>query len=188
MNLAVGETSPICGMCTDVINEATADPKNIICRTKLFVVTINPRWSPHLGRVAIAPIRHIGTDGVYGMESLYDKERLELSRLRKNVTDSIVKAFSHYGISRREGCAHIDAIVRPSLHPSLDLFPTYDQAPKYRDWTFPSYKKMELEVGSANKNLEKVTAVLASFSDPMLLMPLELRSLIANDLRNCLEI
>jgi hypothetical protein len=188
MNIAVGITAPICGMCTDVINQVTADPKNIVCITKLFVVTINPRWSPHLGRVAIAPVRHIGPDGVYGMELLDENERLELSRLRKDVTDSIVKAFSHYGISRREGCAHIDAIVRPSLHPSLDLFPTYDQAPKYKDWTFPSYKKVELEIGSANKNLKKVPTVLASFSDPTLLMPPELRSSIANDLRTCLEI
>ena len=162
MNLTVGIAAPICGMCVDVINAATADSKNIVCRTELFAVTINPRWSPHLGRVAIAPVRHIGPDGVYGMESLGDKERLELSRLRKEVTDSMVKAFGHYGISRREGCVHIDAIVRPSLHPSLDLFPTYDKAPKYKGWTFPSYKKVELEIGSAHKNLKPITAALRS--------------------------
>ena len=188
MNKAAGLKAPICSMCADVINEATADSKNIVCRTKLFVVTINPRWSPHLGRVAIAPVRHIGHDGVYGMESLNEEERLELSRLRKDVTDSIVKAFNHFGISQREGCVHIDAIVRPSLHPSLDLFPTYDNAPKYKDWTFPSYKKVELEIGSAHANVKKISTVLASFSDPSLIMPPELRKLIENDLRSFLEI
>jgi len=177
-----------CGMCQAAINKATADEINIVYRTKLFVVTINPRWSPHLGRVAIAPLRHIGVNGVYGMESLDKNESLEFSKLRKVVTDSIASAFGQYGISKREGCSHIDAITRPSLHPSLDLFPTYDEAPTYKEWKFPSYKKVELEIGSGHKNLMQASTVLASFSNPALIMPEKLRSSIVKDLKNCLKI
>jgi hypothetical protein len=175
-----------CSMCT-FIDSKTADNANIVHRTERFVVGINPRWSPHLGRVAIAPTRHVGASGVYGLESLSENSRRELVHLRRRVTNAIIDAFSSFGMSVREGCAHIDAIVRPSHHPSLDLFPSYDNPPVFNGWTFPSYERVALSIGSGPETLAQASNVLASFSNTALTMPLELRCKITEELRRHLH-
>jgi len=174
----------ICNMCIGKKLNLSSNNENIIFSSCFFYITINPRWSPHLGRVAIVPLRHIGKDGLYGMEALTDEERVDFINLRILMTKTIIDVFSNFGIGMRDGCHDIETICRPSQHPSLDIFPIYIKAPIYKGWQFPHYVESKISKGSAPSEIEVKQTLLASFSDPGLLMPLELRLSLVNDLKN----
>ena len=162
-----------CAMCSEACNDVTAIKENIICKTSHFVIGINPRWSPHLGRVFIAPLRHIGADGVYGFQSLTSEEYEEFVQLRKKLTDAIIAAFP--GIKTRDGCPHIDYIVRPSVHPSADLFADFEDVPSFEGYTWPKYKLASFSQGSAPDVIQDAPVILTSLSNPALVMPQDLR-------------
>jgi diadenosine tetraphosphate (Ap4A) HIT family hydrolase len=171
-----------CAMCEEACDASTAIADNIIMRTEYFVVGINPRWSPHLGRVFIAPLRHIGPEGVYGFETLTTEEHKEFILLRRKITDALILAFTQYGLKIRDGCAHIDYIVRPSVHPSADLFPAFDGKPEFDGHTWPAYLPIKFEQGSAPSEIQGAPGILASFSNPALVMPVPLRKALCSSI------
>ncbi|GEM_PF-5758085 len=172
----------ICQVCKTIIE--SCDPANLVHKTEKFTVAINPRWSPHLGRVAIFPNRHIGDEGLYGFEALLDQEREEFIELRERITDALVAGFSKYNMRLREGVPHIDYIIRPSPHPSADLFPAYERAPTFAGYVFPSYQEVMFNQGSAPETIQNAPAVLASLSKQELIMPEDLRQKLSSYIKS----
>ena len=127
-----------CSMCTGFIGEGK-DETNIIHESPLMVAAINPRFSPHLGRCAVIPKRHLGLDGRYGVSKLGPDESKEYNLLLMATIDAIYASFSHLGMKYREGLPLIDYLVRPSVHPSGDLFPTYEGPVEFMGYKFPQY-------------------------------------------------
>ena len=137
-----------CPIC-DFISSEDAD---IIYEGRHNVVALNPRISPHPFRTAIIPIRHVGCEGLYGMNSLSMNERIEYKNARKRATDAIIKSANETGniLRTREGQPLVDYLERPSVHWSGDLIPQYDGAAKIGGMTFPTYSDADVQgVGPA---------------------------------------
>jgi hypothetical protein len=150
------------------------------------VVALNPRISPHMLRTAIIPIRHIGGQGIYGVESLSMEERVEYKNARKSATDAIIQSAKETGntLEVREGQPLIDYLERPSDHWSGDLIPKYQGHAKLGDVLFPIYEKVEV------KGVGWTPVIVASFPKGRkdLVMDKKLRSEMARILKKNFKI
>lgn len=173
-----------CPICFSFVSD-DKDRTNIIYESDLFIVAINPRWSPHLGRCAVIPKRHLGDDGRYGVFKLGEIEALEYNQLVILTRDAIDASFLDFGIKEREGHPLIDYLVRPSVHPSGDLFPTYESAVHFMGYMFPEYEGVGIKTNSMPQLDEDGPAILASFpkTNANLTMPADLRQAIVDRLK-----
>lgn len=173
-----------CPICTGFIGE-DRENVNIIYESESMIVALNPRWSPHLGRCAIIPKRHLGADGKYGLAKLPYSESVEAKKLSIAARNAIEKSFSHQGIMEREGQPLIDYIERPSEHPSGDLFPTYNGEAEFDGYVFPKYDGAGLKLNSMPAFKGQLNVILSSFPKARadFVMPYNLRSSIAEALK-----
>ncbi len=175
-----------CPICAGFIGKYR-DEANIIYETEMMVVALNPRGSPHFLRTAIIPKRHLGDAGKYGVDNLMDCEYNEYKKLKMTATDAIIKTSSDLGIKlkKREGQPLVDYLVRPSVHPSGDLFPSYEGEVEFMGYVFPEYIETRIRTHNMPRIAESSPTILASFpkTNEDLTMPVKLRKNIVADLQ-----
>lgn len=167
-----------CPIC-DFLEKSSVDT---IYDGDFFKVALNPRWSPHFGRTAIIPYEHLGEYGKYGLSRLNEEQKKELSYLDERTVNAIIKFSNHTDseLKKRDGLPCVEHLIRPSVHPNLDLIPQYKKPPNVGGYIAPRYLDDEIEPGSSE--IKKAEVIVASF--PKKEMPRELRAEIVSILKD----
>jgi hypothetical protein len=164
-----------CKICNSLAND-----EHVIYEGIFFAWVPYPKENPHPLRSALVPKRHLGEDGKYCLAKLNDEEKEELSKLEIMATNAIIDAVktNKIELETREGLPLIERLVRPSIHPDLDLAPQTKGAAKLGDYTFPRYLDAEIEANSANVR-KTAKVIVASFADA----PLKPEDLVVEEVR-----